>query len=349
MLVFVIAVIVIMLPILLGVLIWAGVGRLDTVITDTKAAIEEEEKAYNKALTMGYKVRVKDDAEAQYEQVRLEAAKRAAAQQRGANVEIGHLGAAKLRTASKNLTNDPITAFKIARYHGWDGARAGIPAGGVPAAGAVPVAAAVAAPAAAGTLTLVAGKDYPVQPITADMSGADKRKARIANAKAKSAAYKAAKAAGVQGAPVAAAPVAAAPAAAPVAAAPAVAVGIEPPKLIEITDGMPPDELRKARIANSKAMSAYNKALKAAGVDPNAAGDTTAVSAAPPVEAAASAPAAVPAASPAAVGVEPPTLIEVTDGMSPDEVRRARIANSKAMSAYNKALKAAGIDPASLK
>ncbi|MCA9997445.1 MAG: hypothetical protein KDE56_16915 [Anaerolineales bacterium] len=344
MLVFVIAVMVVMLPILLGALLWAGVGRLDTVITDTKAAIEEEEKAYNKALTMGYKVRVKDDAEAQYEQVRLEAAKRAAAQPRGANVSIGHLGESNLRTASKNLSNDPITAFKIARYHGWDGARAGIPAGGVPAAGAVPAAAAVAAPAAQGKLVLVAGKDYPVQPITADMSGADKRKARIANAKAKSAAYKAAKSAGVQGAPVAAAPVAAAPAAAPVAA-PVVSVAVEPPKLIEITDSMSPDEVRKARIANSKAQSAYNKALKAAGVDPNAVGETAVPAAAPPAEAAAPAP----AAAPTAVGIEPPALIEITDSMSSDEVRRARIANSKAQSAYNKALKAAGIDPASLK
>ncbi len=35
--------------------------------------------------------------------------------------------------------------------------------------------------------------------------------------------------------------------------------------------------------------------------------------------------------------------------MVPDEVRQARVANAKASAAYNKALKAAGIDPASLK
>ena len=35
--------------------------------------------------------------------------------------------------------------------------------------------------------------------------------------------------------------------------------------------------------------------------------------------------------------------------MSPEEVRRARVENAKAQSAYNKALKAAGIDPASMK
>jgi hypothetical protein len=34
--------------------------------------------------------------------------------------------------------------------------------------------------------------------------------------------------------------------------------------------------------------------------------------------------------------------------MSPDEVRQARVANAKANSAYNKALKAAGIDPGSV-
>ena len=59
-----------------------------------------------------------------------------------------------------------------------------------------------------------------------------------------------------------------------------------------------------------------------------------------------SAPAAPP---PAAVGIPAPKLIEITDGMAPEEVRRARVENAKAQSAYNKALKAAGIDPASLK
>jgi hypothetical protein len=34
--------------------------------------------------------------------------------------------------------------------------------------------------------------------------------------------------------------------------------------------------------------------------------------------------------------------------MAPEDVRAARIANSKASSAYKKALKAAGIDPASV-
>jgi hypothetical protein len=41
-----------------------------------------------------------------------------------------------------------------------------------------------------------------------------------------------------------------------------------PPELIQITDDMEPTAIRQARIANSKAKSAYKKALKAAGIDP---------------------------------------------------------------------------------
>lgn len=362
MLVFVIAVAAVMLPILFGLLIQSGMTRFDAVITETKAAIEEEEKAYNPAMTLGHKVRVKDTPEDQFEQARLEAAKRAAALPRGANVRIGSQGNSMLKTASDNLDDDPLTSFKIARYHGWDGAKLGIPEGGVSADGTVAPTAGVPA-AKVGRLKLVPGKDYAITKVTTEMSGVEKRRARIANAKAKAAAYKAAKAAGitaesvVEAAPAAAPPPAAAPAAAaPVAAVP---VGIEPPALIEITDDMPPDEKRKARVANSKAKSAYNKALKAAGIDPKSvkAGATVQVPAAEaaPV-AAAPAPAAAPAASaptgaltPEAAGIAPPEYIEITDDMPPDEKRQARVANSKARSAYNKALKAAGIDPKSLK
>jgi len=175
------------------------------------------------------------------------------------------------------------------------------------------------------------------------MTPEEKRKARIANAKAKSAAAKAAKAQ-QEAAAVPEAVAAPAPAAIPSAAA----AGLpEPPELIEITDDMSPDEKRKALIANSKAKSAYNKALKAAGADPSAVvqGAAQAVAAQPAVGEAAAAPAAVtlPAGLPA-----PPELIEITDDMSPDEKRRALIANSRAKSAYNKALKAAGIDPKSV-
>ncbi|MCA9974084.1 MAG: hypothetical protein KC425_27920, partial [Anaerolineales bacterium] len=56
---------------------------------------------------------------------------------------------------------------------------------------------------------------------------------------------------------------------APAAASPDAALaGIPKPNYIEITDDMSPDDLRKARIYNSKERSKYNKALKAAGIDP---------------------------------------------------------------------------------
>ncbi len=51
----------------------------------------------------------------------------------------------------------------------------------------------------------------------------------------------------------------------------------------------------------------------------------------------------------AALGISPPELVDLTDDMSPDEKRQARIGNSKAKSAFNKQLKAAGIDPKSVK
>ncbi|MEZ4593026.1 MAG: hypothetical protein R3D55_18060 [Chloroflexota bacterium] len=285
-------------------------------------------------------------------QARLEAARKAASLPRGANMRIGRKGQSNLRTAGAALDEDPLTAVRIAIHHGWDGARTGaVPAVAAPAAAAAPAAGA----APAGKIKLVPGKDYEFTPITDSMSPDEKRKARIANAKAKSAAMKAAKAAGVPAAAPVAAGAPAAVAAAPVAAQ---TVNIEPPQLIEISDDMDPDELRKARIANSKAKSAFNKALKAAGVDPNdveivdgkvVLPGGAPVAAAAPAPAAA-APVAAPAAQPAAAAanVPKPELIEITDDMDPDEVRRARIANSKAKSAYNKALKAAGIDPASV-
>ncbi|MFZ0544464.1 MAG: hypothetical protein WAM60_03465, partial [Candidatus Promineifilaceae bacterium] len=117
----------------------------------------------------------------------------------------------------------------------------------------------------------VAGVDYQMIEITDDMSPADVRKARIANAKAKSAAFKAFKESGAAAAlPVEEA--APAPAAQPVAAAPAAPTvdisAVPRPDFIEITDGMDPADVRKARINNAKAKSAYVKALKEAGIDP---------------------------------------------------------------------------------
>ena len=89
----------------------------------------------------------------------------------------------------------------------------------------------------------------------------------------------------------------------------------------------------RARIANSKAEAAYNKALKAA-----ASGAPVAVAVAVPAG-----PGVAPEAAPsAAVGIAPPKLIEITPAMAPEDVRKARVANAKAEAAYNKALKAAG-------
>ncbi len=240
--------------------------------------------------------------------------------------------------------------------------------GGAPVAASP--AAAVAAPAAtAAGVPSAAGIEPPkLIAITPDMAPEDVRKARVANAKAEAAYNKALKAAGVGAGTVAGVetvvnaemPGPATAVAHPQASAPALA-GIEPPKLIEITPNMAPEDVRKARVANAKAESAYNKALKAAGVDPaalrgGAAAVATATSApasavapAAPAEAPAAAVPAAPAAPAAAAGIPAPTLIEITDSMSPEEVRRARVANAKASSAYNKALKAAGIDPATMK
>ncbi len=60
--------------------------------------------------------------------------------------------------------------------------------------------------------------------------------------------------------------------AAPAAAGPVELVPGKDYPVIEITDDMSPDEMRKARIANSKAKSAAMKAAKAAGTTAPAAG-----------------------------------------------------------------------------
>ncbi len=310
---------------------------MDNVVDNTKAEIVEEQRAYNPAVTMGHDIRVDADYDTQMKEARLEAARTAAALPRGGNFGIGSLGDVQVATASQGLAEDPMTAVRIAHYHGWDGARSGIPAGGVPA-GAVAAPAAVAAGAAVATeIELVPGRDYQVIEITDGMPPEEIRKARTANAKARSAAMKAAKTAQQGMAPAAAAPVAAA---AGVAVSAPVGVSIEPPVLIEITDGMAPEDVRKARVANAKAQSAYNKALKAAGGTPGMATAAVAETAAPVVGAT---PTPV-----APVGIEPPQLIVITDDMAPEDIRKARVANAKAQSAYNKALKAAGIDPSAV-
>ncbi len=351
----VIAPLIVIFTILFGGLIaWVTAG-VDTAVKKNYEEIETKDKGYNQRMTFGYRVKVEATPEEQIKEARKQAAIQAANTPRGANMRIG---SGSLATAGKKeaLERDPWSAAKIAQHHGWDGAQTGAV---VVAAAPGAVAAAPGAAAPTGKIELVPGKDYEYIEITDSMSPDEKRKARIANSKAKSAAMKAAKAAQQAGGVVpTAAPVAAAPAAQPVAAAPA-AVDIEAPVLIELTDDMSPDETRKARIANSKAKSAFNKALKAAGIDPKTVeivdGKVVMPAGATPVAAAPAAAAAPVEAAPAAAAPAPvatdipkPELIEITDDMDPDEIRKARIANSKAKSAYNKALKAAGIDPKSV-
>ncbi len=339
-----------------GLIAWVFAG-VDTAVKKNYVEVENKDKGYNQRLTFGYRVDVTEGAEAQVKEARLESARQAATTARGANVRIGSKGAALLTTAGakESLEHDPWSAAKIAQYHGWDGAQTGaVIATAVP--GAV-VIGAVAAPV--GKIKLEPGKDYDYIEITDGMSPDDKRKARIANSKAKSAAMKVAKAAQQAGGVVpTAAPVATTAGAQPVAAAPmaAAAVDIEAPVFVDLSDDMAPDEKRKARIANSKAKSAFNKQLKAAGIDPKTVeivdGKVVIPASATPVVEAVAAPVAevAPVAASTAVvtDIPKPDLIEITDDMDPNDKRKARIANSKAKSAYNKALKAAGIDPKSV-
>jgi hypothetical protein len=51
--------------------------------------------------------------------------------------------------------------------------------------------------------------------------------------------------------------------------APEIPANIIPPEYMEISDDLSPEDIRKARIQNAKARSAYVKQLKAAGIDPS--------------------------------------------------------------------------------
>ncbi|HOU41045.1 MAG TPA: hypothetical protein PK829_07235, partial [Promineifilum sp.] len=342
-------VIVIFLVLLVGLLLAFLFSRADHAVSATRMAMAAEEKAYNPGVTLGHKIKVQADYDAQLKEARLVAAKRAAGLPRGANNRIGRAGQSTLAPASKGLQNDPQTAVRIARHHGWDGARVG-PATAVAAAPAPVAAAAGPRPATAAPVAAGPGIAPPqLIAITDSMSPEEIRKARVANAKAESAYNKALKAATAGGSVPVAAPVAGA-VAAPAATAAGVpaAAGIAPPKLLAITPDMAPEDVRKARVANAKAEAAYNKALKAAGVGAGTvAGVEAVVNAEMPGPA--TAVAHPQAAAPALAGIEPPQLIEITPGMSPEDVRKARVANAKAESAYNKALKAAGVDPAALR
>jgi hypothetical protein len=321
------------------------------VVAEQNAA-EKEKSSYNMALTKGHKISVNAGIEEQLKEARTLAAKKAAVTPRGANVRIGQFGTKGQPTAFDGIEQDPISTVKIAQFHGWQILRTGATAGTQAA-----VAAQVGAQAVVSTRRpedLVPGKDYEHIEITDSMEASEVRRARIANAKAKAAAVKALKAAGTgAAAPAASAPAAPAgqqPATQPQAAAPAAVGAAEPVagvdyQVIEITDDMSPDEVRKARINNSKAKAAAFKAFKEAG-----GGQAAAAQPAPAApEAAAPAQEAAPAQTSAVPSNIPqPDYIEITDDMDPADIRKARINNAKAKSAYQKALKAAGIDPATV-
>jgi hypothetical protein len=323
--------------------------RLSNMVVAEQQAAEKEKSSYNPGLTKGHKVSVEGDFETQLKEARQLAAKKAAVTPRGANMRIGRLGAENQPTAFDGIDEDPITTVRVAHFHGWNILRTGATAG-AQAAGAAQAAAPTAAPTKR-LEDLVPGKDYDYIEITDSMEATEVRRARIANAKAKAAAVKALKAAGAvaaapaEGAAPAAAPAAQTQAAQPQAAAPA--AGGEPVagvdyEVIEITDDMSPDDVRKARISNSKAKAAAFKAFKESGGA--AAAPVPAAEAAPAAQPEAAAPA--PAAQTVDVSAVPrPDFIEITDDMDPADIRKARINNAKAKSTYVKALKEAGIDP----
>lgn len=343
---FTIAGIVGILVIFLGIVAAFLFVRLSQAVTENQLALESDKSATNPSVTLGFEIPVKADVSEQFAAARKIAAKEAAALPRGANMRIGRLGNKNLTSAGKAADKDPMTAVKIAAFHTWQGAKTGPPVGGTPQQAP----AARQAPRAAPTKKpedLVPGEDYPFTEITDDMSPDEVRKARIANARARSAAVKALKEqAGPEGAAAAEAP-AAAPAARQEAGAPstadaAAAAGIEEPEYIEITDDMPADEVRKARIHNARARSAYMKALKEAGVDPTKSDEKPA--ARPQAETQTAQPAAQ-AAPDVPQDIAPPNYVEITDDMPADEVRKARVQNARERSRFYKALKDRGIDP----
>lgn len=276
---------VIALSLIIGIILASLLARFSQAVITTQSGLEQEKVGFNPGLTYGHKILVQADAATQLKQARQLAAKTAARLPRGANQRIGRKGAENLKPASQTMEQDPMTAAHIAAFHGWRTVTA--TARPTAAATRTPaVAKAAPTPVAAKLKTaddLIPGQDYPYIEITEAMSPADRRKATIANAKAKAAAAKALKESGA----VVAVPagdgtsvaevvettvemVVAAPAGDVMATGPAageeanLVAGRDYP-YIEITPDMPPADRRKATIANAKARSAAAKARKSAG------------------------------------------------------------------------------------
>ena len=354
--VIVIASVIVILTVITGALIAGLFSLLGKWVLREQQASENEKARYNPAVTMGHAITIDADVETQLKEARALAAKRAATTPRGGNVRIGAFGTDKQPTAFDGVDRDPISAVKMASVHGWQMLQTGATAS-APATVAAAAPTQTVAPVKSAD-ELVPGKDYPFIEITDDMEPAEVRKARIANAKAKSAAVKALKETASAAVPDAAvatgepAMAAAETTVAPTQAVPAAGAVREPVagvdyEVIEITDDMEPAEIRKARIANAKAKSAAMKAFKEAGGQIGEGAETAATvpQEKPPEEAVAEAPTAT-AALP--TDIPRPEYVEITDDMDPADVRKARIQNAKAKSAYNKALKAAGIDPSTV-
>jgi len=85
-------VIVIFLVLLVGLLLAFLFSRADHAVSATRMAMAAEEKAYNPGVTLGHKIKVQADYDAQLKEARLVAAKRAAGLPRGANNRIGRAG-----------------------------------------------------------------------------------------------------------------------------------------------------------------------------------------------------------------------------------------------------------------
>ena len=356
--VIVIASVVVAAVVLLGALLAIIVRGFSRAVVKEQTTIQAERSGYNTAVTMGHAIPVSADYDVQLKVAKQLAARRAALSPRGSNLGIGSVGDDKQPTAFDGVQSDPITAVKIAQFHGWEGLRTGSTMQ-VEATTVVKAPAQTVAPVK-GADNLIPGVDYPYTEITDDMSPAEKRKTRIANAKAKSAAMKTAKAtstittgvvadAGQTESQVQSAAVP--------ATAPTTMVGEPVPGvdfiIIDITEDMSPDEKRKARIANAKAKSAAMKSFKQSG---GAATTTVAQgvpstepSLAPLVEVETTNDVAIDApaiSSEIPADIPKPEYVKIEDGMDPADLRKARIHNAKEKSAYKKALKAAGFDPA---
>jgi hypothetical protein len=357
-----IASVVITITLILGIIIAAITSWFGRLVVREQSSAAKERGRYNAALTMGLEIPVDSEPAEQMKIARKLAAKRAASLPRWGNMRVGRMGKSDQSTAYDGVKEDPVSAVKIASIHGWEGVKSGIVIGELAPSKAVRASTQTTIPAKSVT-DLVPGEDYAFIEITDEMSPAEKRKARIANSKARSAAIKALKESGAaapttpvveavaepvekEAAPVSSqtAVTAAAPVGEPVA-------GVDYP-YVEITEDMEPSEKRNIRIANSKARSAAMKAFKEAGgsTSPAAPKVTGSEQGEEPVQqinesierSADEGGAAIP------VDIPKPEYTDITEDMDPAEKRNARIHNSKARSAYNKALKAAGIDPSTV-